>query len=199
MPTLNAYNVMYLAFRMAPFIIVAAFVMPCILFSDVKGIVYLAGLMIACGLSTLCENAVPESDDKLTPNLKCSIISAGEDGLYSAIPISMTVYSYTFWFLFMFILHVNKVTNAGMTSTIQNNIPFLICFPLLIVAEALWLHNNQCVKGWLYTFAAFMIGGIVGVLWGFIITKAESPNLQYMSNDNKTCALDKRKFNCTKK
>jgi len=195
MGDLDLYSVAYLIFRLAPFILVASFLVPSLLFMDMKGVVYLAGLLIACGLTTMCEGMIPKPEVPVPPKLKCSIISAGESGLYSEIPISMTVYSYTFWFLFMFILNVNP---GHMADAIQQNMMVIVVFTLIIFTEGLWLVNNQCVSNWLFLLAACVVGCGVGAIWGSIIVAAKSPGLQYVSNDNQTCSLNKKTFKCKK-
>ena len=188
---IHVTNVAYLAFRLMPFILVASFVLQSIINWDMKGIVYLAGLMMACGSNVFLNSMAGPSEQPLEPNPTCGLISLGENQtMFSQFPISITVYSYTFWFLFMFILNLarakkdsnlSQIKSADLATALQENIPILIGFPLLIVAEGMWIQANQCSPSWLYSFGAMSVGGLWGFLWGLTIMMTNSERLQYIS------------------
>ena len=145
---MNIGNVSYLAFRMAPFIIVTFFVLQSILNVDIKGIIYLAGLLMVCTIITYMNEIVTSMTGDtvdILPNPKCSIITLGEAGGYlSKIPLSLTVYSFTFFYLLIFVLNTastntkgimdsKSVTQRGINTALQQNFPLFIIFPLLNV------------------------------------------------------------------
>ena len=184
-------NVSYLSFRMAPFIIVSYFILNSLLNWDLKGIIYLAGLLF-CSVAIVMLNGPMkylfprDINDSLIPNPKCSIISLGENGsVLSAIPLSIAVYSYTFFYLLIFILNLGNSSDnkEGIHTALKQNIPIMIIFPLLLLFESLWIVSNNCVwKPMFYILASFIVGGIVGVLWAIIISSLKNNNLMYLSN-----------------
>ena len=196
---INIGNVSYLAFRMAPFIIVSFFVLQSILNVDIKGIIYLSGLLMICTIITYMNGIVnsiidtTDTDNPL-PNPKCSIITLGEAGGYlSKIPLSLTVYSFTFFYLLIFIMNTASTNTKGVldpkslssksiNTVLQQNAPIFIIFPLLIILESIWLLTYNCVQNILIRGGiAIFLGSIWGTIWALIISSSGNPNLQYLS------------------
>jgi len=196
---MNIGNISYLAFRMAPFIIVSFFVLQSILNVDIKGIIYLSGLLMICTIITYMNGIVnsiidtTDTDDPL-PNPKCSIITLGEAGGYlSKIPLSLTVYSFTFFYLLIFIMNTASTNTKGVldpksmssksiNTVLQQNAPIFIIFPLLIILESVWLLTYNCVQNILIRGGiAIFLGSIWGTIWALIISSSGNPNLQYLS------------------
>ena len=191
-------NVSYLAFRMAPFIIVSFFVLQSVFNVDIKGIIYLAGLLMVCTLITYMNGIVnsiidtTDTDDPL-PNPKCSIITLGETGYLSKIPLSLTVYSFTFFYLLIFIMNTASTNTKGVldpkslssksiNSVLQQNAPIFIIFPLLIILETVWLLTYNCVQNILIRGGiAIFMGSIFGICWALIISSVGNPSIQYLS------------------
>ena len=194
---MNVGNVSYLAFRMAPFIIVTFFVLQSVLNVDIKGIIYLAGLLMVCTIITYMNGIVSSitgDTEDILPNPKCSIITLGEAGGYlSKIPLSLTVYSFTFFYLLIFVLNTastnpkgvldsKSISKQSINTALQQNVPLLIIFPLLIILESVWLLTNNCVQNILIRGGvAIMLGGIGGIIWSLIISSVGKPELQYLS------------------
>ena len=206
----NISNVLYLSFRLGPFIMVCCFLLQSILNWDMKGIVYLAGLLMACLANVIVNSQISTPLAEYLPNPACGIISLGAEGgdtFYSKLPISMTVYSYTFWFLFMFVVNLGRnpsdnnlgdIRGSNLSSALQQNIPILVFFPLLMLMETAWISGNQCVPSWLYTFASFAVGGMVGFIWGLAMIMTNSPMLQYINKPGiDVCTMASKKvFQC---
>ena len=75
---LNIITIIYLFFRLAPFIIVCFFSLQSIFNQDLKGFIYLVGLLIACFVSTMI-GSLPGFDGiwkqgKDEKNLMCNFI-----------------------------------------------------------------------------------------------------------------------------
>lgn len=192
-------NVSYLSFRMAPFIIVCYFILQSLLNWDLKGIIYLAGLMF-CSVAVVMLNGPikhlfpREISDTMIPNPKCSVISLGDNGtILSTIPLSIAVYSYTFFYLFIFILNLGNskddkgilgdLNSKNLSTAFRHNIPIMIIFPLLLLFESIWIVNNNCVwKPLFYILTSTIIGAVCGVLWAILITSLKNNNLMYLSN-----------------
>ena len=196
----NISNILYIAFRLAPFIIVCFFTLESFLNWNIKGIVYLCGLLVACVVIVLVSNAfgngsTPESG---VDNNICSSISLGQGGsLLSKLPLSTAVFSYTFFYLFTFIFNlarqssysskkpIGKNNAFNQRGVLQNilvqNLPALILFPLLLVIDAIWNVMNGC-SPWYNILVSTAISGAIGVAWASVIASTGNPSLMYLSN-----------------
>lgn len=227
---LNITEFPYLIFRLAPIIIVSFFILQSILMWDLRGILYLCGLILTCTIAIFMSNALgifftnsSEINSELSEqNYKCKTITLGENGeYYSKIPLNLVVYSFTFFYLLIFILNLAnpKSSTIGILNTkdytqkqtnqvLLQNIPVLVLFPLLVIIEVVWLSINKCVDGvnnanyniYLFThlLAGIIIGGAGGVAWAVMITSIGVPSLQYItSGNNNTCSRPSRTtFRC---
>jgi len=139
---LNIIELPYLIFRLAPIIIVSFFVLESLLSLDLRGILYLCGLILTCiisvfisgGLSLLNlqsngteevvrlaqENKEKENEEKedvLRPrrqNNRCKTITLGENGEYYSklIPLNIVVYTFTFFYLLIFVLNSANIKST---------------------------------------------------------------------------------------
>jgi hypothetical protein len=163
---INLFNITYLFIRLAPFILVCYFTLSSVFNQDLKGIIYLIGLLFACFITTGLGNIPTLSVDNV-PQL-CKFITLSKDGTLSKIPLGITILSYTFFYLFYII---------GKNGLWSSNITTFILFPLLIVGDALWNLNNLCIN---YTglIISFLVGSIIGVSWAAIISASNITELQ---------------------
>jgi hypothetical protein len=190
---INVSFLLYTAFRLAPFILVSFFSLSSILNQDVKGIVYLAGLLFASFIATVIGSAsdvfkVKENNPE--NSLICNVLTLTDDGRLSNVPLSMVVFSYTFFFLVYII---------GRNNLAVQNIPTLIIFPLIIIAEFAWNMFYKCTT-MAGIIVAFLVGGGIGVAWSAIIKSSGAVNLQYfngISNANACTRSSTQKFKCT--
>ena len=152
---LDLISISYLFFRLAPFILASFFSLSSIFNQDIKGIIYLVGLILAAFINVIFTFGNSESD----PLPVCNIITVGNTATFSQSPISLCILTYTFIYLVFAIATYNVAIN---------NIPTLILFPLLILADFIWNYNNQC-----YSFTnivkSFIVGGGIGALWGWVV------------------------------
>ena len=136
----------------------------------------------------------PKHDDDPLPNPKCSIITLGESGGYlSKIPLSLTVYSFTFFYLLIFVLNTASTNPKGVldskslslqsiNTALQQNIPLFIIFPVLIILESVWLLTNNCVPNILIRGGfSIIFGAVGGIFWALTISSVGNPSLQYLS------------------
>ncbi len=202
---LNIIDLPYLVFRLGPIIVVSFFVLQSLLMWDVKGILYLSGLLLTCIL-TLLFNGLLRSVIPIPPpneiNPACHTITIGENNSYfSNIPLSLVVYSFTFFYLLIFIfnlanpnptigiLDTTKFSKESMNTALNGNIPVLVFFPLLILGELAWNNMNNCISAdtsqfLVYSLSAIILGGAGGVLWALLITSIGIPRLQYITSGN---------------
>lgn len=194
---LNISNISYLLFRLAPFIIVSFFVLQSFLMWDLKGLVYLCGLLLATVVTLFCNVLFKKDDIDTERNPRCNIITLGENGNYiSNIPLNLMVYSFSFGYLLIFILNLANLKNSTkgvlqskqikqttINMALRQNIPILIFFPLLIIVEVFWILNNSCSE-FLNSVAGVIIGSGCGLIWAVIITSLNVPQLQYITSKN---------------
>jgi hypothetical protein len=172
---------------------------------DVKGILYLSGLLLTCVLVLMVNGllvTVLPIDPPNEINPTCNTITIGENNSYfSRIPLSLVVYSFTFFYLLIFIfnlanpnptigiLDTTKFSKKTMNAALNDNIPVLVFFPLLILAELAWNNINNCISSetsqfLVYSLSAIILGGGGGVLWALLITSIGIPRLQYITSGN---------------
>jgi hypothetical protein len=185
---LNLNSVLYLFFRLAPFLIVSLFTLGSIINSEIKGFVYLVGLVFACMISFVTVGALGEQSlSNKSP--VCSSFSI--NGIVSdQLPLSMVIYAFTFFYL---------VFPIGKYNLAIDNIPVLIFFPILILAEAYWNISKGCFPI-LNSCIAIIIGGGIGVAWAAIIDSTKLKGLQYYSigsNRERCTRATKQRFVCT--
>lgn len=172
---LNLLSLLYLAYRVAPLMIVVYFIFTSVINQDLKGLVYLVGLILTCFLVHFLGNSAPADWLLYDINLNspiCNSFSIGQNGYYSnKFPFSVVVFSYTFFYIFFVIL------NYGL---IFSNIPFLTIFPALILFDLGWNKLYKCsnIFGMIWSL---IIGGGMGYLWAYLINLTGLVNLSYMS------------------
>lgn len=172
---INIITLVYIFFRLAPFIIVCFFTLQSVFYQDLKGIIYLVGLLLACFISTLIGNipgfqkmtsvtdGIPASVTQM-----CRFIELSKNGPISNLPLGQTVLAYTFSYLLYIILKYNLV---------NQNIPTIILFPILILADFFWNLMHSCAN-LITLLIAGIIGMVCGIMWGYIIDSTGKVDLQ---------------------
>jgi len=190
---LNLTNIFYTAYRLAPFILVSFFTLSSILNQDLKGIIYLAGLLIACFFSVIVGKAnVFDKESGVTIPTICNAFALTNEGPFSRLPLSMTIFTYTFGYLLYII---------GLYGLAKDNITTIILFSLLIISEWIWNIFFTC-NSHIRLIGAFLVGSIIGVSWSAIIASTKQVNLQYFNgiSNKEVCSLNKNvKFRCKPK
>ena len=174
---LNIINIIYMFFRLAPFIIVSYFTLQSLFNQDMKGVIYIIGLIVASFVTVILGGILKKfSPPKgLMPTdysrIRCTQLTLGSTQPVSVLPLSQTVFGYTFAYLAYFIASNNLQTQ---------NIATFIMFPLVIVADIIWSTSNLCSNP-KYLLISLIIGAVIGTLWAMIIESTNMPNLAYMS------------------
>ena len=168
---LNLINIFYLFFRLSPFILVCFFSLSSLINQDVKAFVYLVGLISTCVLNYLIGQlftsifAIPQSPPV------CNIFTISDVAIASNIPFGICILTFTFFYM---VYVISKYSLA------LYNIPTLILFPILIIADFLWNLNNECYGLFAILYSA-IVGSLCGILWAYIIVdQAKSPNMHYI-------------------
>lgn len=198
---INIFSILYISFRLAPFILVCFFSISSIFNQDLKGLFYLCGLLIASFFAIIIGNSFKstfetnnDSEDKLYNNVTktCNILTLTESGPLSLIPLSLIVFLYTFAYIGTIIVKYNLVTQ---------NIPIFIIFPLLIFADIYWIFINDCFKP-AAIFVALILGTGIGIGWAFAIDRLKITKLQYFNglSNKEFCSIpSKQTFKCKPK
>lgn len=188
---LNLTNIFYTSYRLSPFILVSFFMLSSILNQDFKGLIYLAGLLFACFLSAVVGKFNTFNLTE-TPEIVCKTLTLTSAEPFSNLPLSMTIFTYTFGYL----LYIIAAYGLAM-----ENIFTILLFSILIIADWTWNITFKC-NNHMRLFASFLIGAGVGVGWSAIIASTNQVSLQYFNglSNKEVCALNKKvKFRCTTK
>lgn len=202
----NLFNLIYLFFRLSPFIIACFFSLISLFNSDLKGFIYLVGLVFTTAVAWITgrgiisgleldkdfpsgiENPDIKVDANGVPNV-CNFLSLGGFHNFSKVPLSIVVLSYTFFYL------VYTIATYNMALF---NIPTLILFPLLILGDIGWNYTNNCFPI-ASCLLSLVVGAGLGVLWSYIVQKY-MPDMQYLiigSNRQICMKPSKQQFICT--
>jgi hypothetical protein len=171
---LNIINLIYLFFRLSPFIIVSYFALQSIFNQDFKGLIYLVGLLLASVTAIIVGNVIPKQDIPALNAAKCNMLTLGASEPLSRLPLSQTVFGYTLAYLSYFI---------GVNNLQSQNIATFVIFPIIVIADFIWSTSNGCASPE-YLLTALIIGGIIGVLWAMIIDSTKIADFTYFSGIN---------------
>ena len=87
---LNLINVLYMFFRLSPFIIVSYFTLQSILNQDLKGVIYLVGLIVTSFIVYLIASMLPEEPVSKNSNdlmkVKCTQLTIGSGAYFGFTP-----------------------------------------------------------------------------------------------------------------
>ena len=191
---LNIITIFYLFFRLAPFIIVSYFALSSFFNQDIKGLIYLVGLLLACFVTILVGGSIPIAytigEEGIPINPVCNMITIGKDGSFSKMPLGVVMLTYTLIYL-VYVIAKYKIE--------MYNLPTLILFPILILGDIIWNVKNDCYRPF-GIILAVIIGGGIGALWAVIIDSINKPNLFFLNvgSDRTVCQRpSKQLFKCT--
>lgn len=198
--SINTVLVLYIAFRLAPFIIVSYFALNSLMNFTIRGIMYLIGLLILTFFTVITSEFIPSPETETLPGDKttCNIITLSGDSAspLSSVPLSLTIYSYTLsYILTTVLLHIKKSKGEKMP---PSNIPTIILFSLLILAEGYYSINANCFS-FMQGIIALIFGVVGGIMWGYLIYYRGSPDMTFYSTASDVCTRPSNlKYQCTK-
>ena len=184
---------MYIGFRLAPFILISFFALSSLFNSDIKGIIFLAMLLLNCFITISIGTALPRDvPDPSNPNMICNSLTLTQNGPLSNLPLNVNIMTFTLGYL-AYIIGVNK--------SIDNNIPVIVVFPIFILYQIYWSFKNGC-NSLLYSGVSLVLGGGLGALFSYAIDMTGIVQLQYFNGITKqdVCVrATKAKYQCSTK
>jgi len=120
----------------------------------------------------------------------CNILTLGDDGPISPLPLSQTTLGYIIAYLTAILIHLQIAFS---------NIHVILLLTMLIVADLSWNAMNNCVSS-IASLLALMVGILIGTLVSTVIISNGYKELYYIAgvSDNVSCSVPtKSKFKCT--
>ena len=189
---LNITAVLYMFFRLAPFMLVCFFSLYSIFNKNMNGIIYLAGLLIACFVTVLIGNFPGfQNFDKSTGlpsrmNESCRMIEFTETGPISYLPLGQTILAYTLGYVGVPIIK-NEFLNNNFN---HMNIPTMLFFFTLLLADFMWNVYKNCF-GIGSLLISLIIGIGVGIFWAYsLIASGNNISLFKTGSTSKSCSKD---------
>ena len=143
---INAGTFIYMFIRLCPFILVCFFTISSIFNNDIKGIVYLIGLLFTVGMTTILSKFLPIFESGNTPDAICNLISFGQ-GELSKVPLGEVIIGFTFMYLLVTMITVGQHSDVNLVSS---NWPTVVFFSLLMITE-IYVNSNMfhTLRNWL--------------------------------------------------
>ena len=186
MQEMNIASLMYIFFRLAPFLIVGYMTLGSVINGQIRGFVYLVGLCFSVLCTHLVVTIAPKPE--IDPNFICNNFSV--NGMINvSTPLGLAIICHTFFYL---------IYPVAMYKLEVYNIPLLIIFPILIIAEIFWNLQHSCFSMTQIMMTIIFAGGL-GVLYSFIIDQLKMPKLQYLAagSTREVCNMPKKQtFKC---
>lgn len=193
-------RVFYLFLRMSPFIIVCYFILLSIFNKDIKGVIYLAGLMFAAIIVKQAADLSlfgADNKDLSKTNIKmCNLTSLGtNEQLFSKAPLGVMVLFFTFAYLLTAMISYST-TEINLLS---DNLLTILLFLVLIIAECRFQSNYNCF-GTRYISYTGLISTILGIMWAMVVENNGFGALQYFNGASsaQTCKTSKKIYTCKK-
>jgi len=150
----NILSILYLIIRLSPLLVVSHFTLGSILSQDSKGVIYLAGLALTCLFAYFTGNVMkPTISSSDTRDIVCK--SIGLENIPN-VSLSQVILMFTYSYLMFIIYKIDKVSYA------DDNLPTIILFPILILANAIWVVTSGCAE-----ISSIIISAAVGAVGGF--------------------------------
>ena len=191
---LDIISLLYLAYKLSPFIIISYLSLFSIINKEYKGLVLLCGVILSCFLTTLVSktgyfetlNSIESNTDQFFQ--KCNLLTLTKQGPISNIPLSINIFS------FLISYFVLCVSNNNL---IQENLLVLLIFGLLLIADVYFIKTNNC-SSYESIIAGIISGFIFGGIWFFIIDASNNPDLQFFNgkDSSEVCNKTDTNFSC---
>ena len=216
---LNIKTFLYIFLHLCPLILICFFTISSIFNNDLKGIVFLAGLLVSIGVIIFGGNLMSFLPEWLQfpTNPKdesiCNVLSFG-NGQLSNLSIGQMIIGFAFSYLLTTIL-------TREDDIISSTWPTITFFSLLMFAELLvntnitglkqsitnWWNGaidntdtqSQYCYHWITSLITYGIAGGLGIGYAFLVNELNNPYLQYFGkykNNEKCEKVSKKTFAC---
>uniref|UniRef100_A0A6C0H201 Phosphatidic acid phosphatase type 2/haloperoxidase domain-containing protein n=1 Tax=viral metagenome TaxID=1070528 RepID=A0A6C0H201_9ZZZZ len=192
---LDFVSIGYLFLRLAPFILVCFFSLSSIFNQDLRGLVYVIGLVFTCIMISLMGESIKRwfitNEIIESRTAMCNLITIGGAEAFSTFPLSQITYGYSMAYLGYFMQHNKR-------NTYQHNIPTIVFFCLLTLFDLIWNKKYGCFSFW-QCVVGFAIAFGIGIGWAAIIRASNSPELSYIAeaSNSEVCSVPARQtFKC---
>ena len=176
----NLYNRALIYVFMSPYILITFFLLLSIVNMNMKGMMYVIGVIILMGVISTLQLFV--SSDVIPK--KCNFFG----DLLNDIPcFSTALYSYTIIYLFMAMINSNII-----------NIALLITLFCITALDIVIRSQTKCTNG-IGVIIGLIIGGAIGVFWYMLMVEAGPKFLyfeEYVSNKVACSVPKKQDFKC---
>ena len=155
---MNLVPLLYVGFRIIPFILVCFFVLSSILKTDVRGVIFLGLLLINCSVVIMFNSLTGEVFNPETNEINkpmCNALSIGNTNeRISYIPLNINIVAFTYAYLVYLIAKKKQV---------GGNIHSIVFFAVLLSSMIAWEVLNTCASiGGIFMSLLFGIGLGVG-------------------------------------
>jgi len=194
---INFATLFYLFLRLAPFVLVCFFSLLSIFNFDLKGVVYLVGVIITMTVSIVSGNLITAIFPNIIQKpdgLLCDIINLSSS--IPSLPIGQSIIGFTSAYLIstLYFNDSNYKNNA-----ILNNWPTIAFFSILVICDIYWNNFKNKCYGKLHSLITYGSSIAVGILWSSIIFDTKTPSLQFFPKykNNELCKRASEKtFKC---
>ena len=207
---LSIATLAYLFLQLSPFILVSYFSLSSVFNRDIKGIIFLFGLIfnltLFYGIMSLLKNIWPMREgffQLFDTNLPCITFDSGFNKIVD-MPINTSILSFTFWYVMFTLIELdmkeigvkhgmepdmaNKKWRANFpTPFIHTNWPIIAFLIVLLVANIAFNFVIDPSQDKTACFTLFQhivtlaISGCLGIAWSAFIRSTNTPELQYFS------------------
>ena len=179
----NLMDTMSLFALISPFLLAFLMVMISIINSNVKGLIYLLGLIILFIIVFLFQNTLRIPMDKT--NQFCNIFSISQ---FSVPSFNSALYLYTIIYVLFPMINMQMI-----------NFPLIIIFLLLYIMDCIVKYKNKCTSP-VGIVMGSILGLIFGITWFLIIRASGQTGLLYyddlVSNKIACSRPTKQNFKC---
>tara|TARA_B100001778_G_C18435679_1_gene559950 strand:- start:127 stop:783 length:657 start_codon:yes stop_codon:yes gene_type:complete len=193
---LSLTNVLQFISIMTPFLLIFFFTLSSIFTGNIlKGLIYLFGIVIVSGISRFLQNII-KSEQSQDASPFCNIlpfpfVNTTEVGsIYSSPYLNSSILGFTLTYV-LYPMVLNKYTT---------NPSAIVALIVLTIINSLVEYMNKCsnIGG---IVMGILIGGIIGLIWYFLIINSGYKNLAYFSeivSNNIMCSKPSEQFyQCT--
>ena len=187
---MNLVPLLYVGFRIIPFILVSFFVLSSILKTDVRGVIFLGLLLINCAIVIMFNSLAGDmfkADTKDSNKAMCNALSVGNlNERMSNIPLNINIVAFTGAYLVYLIAKRLQV---------PTNIHSIVFFTVLLFSMIVWEVLNTCAS-LLGVFIAVLFGISMGIgfceMLDFLAFKYNIKGLHFftnITNDDDVCKM----------